>query len=78
MVKNHQTSKLNGKKQYETKRHKTNKEKQPKANRQSREMKFLKLLNILRDIRAEIALRKKMLFKKLDHNQELLGINMLA
>lgn len=43
--------------------------KQPKANKQSREMKVLKLLNIFRKIRVEIAFRKKMLFKKLDGNQ---------
>lgn len=42
--------------------------KQPKANKQSREMKVLKLLNIFRKIRVEIAFRK-MLFKKLDGNQ---------
>lgn len=31
--------------------------------------KVLKLLNIFRKIRVEIAFRKKMLFKKLDGNQ---------
>lgn len=62
-------------KQHERQRNKANFKKQSNGNGRSREMKFSKLLDILREIREEIAFRKKMLSKKERSQSEPLGIN---